>query len=296
MTLFLQQTINGLAVGSSYAIFSMGFGLVFATMGILNVAHGTYATWGAILALAAFDNLGVPLVPAIAIGMAGGGLVGVLVDQLGFEPIRRRGGGLLGPIITSIGFWIILGQLAIIATGARIKTFPREALPRGFVRVADLVIPYHQIITFVVALVLLLILYLFMMRTNAGAQMRAVGWDPDSAKISGVNPRRVVIVISFIAAGTAAIAGILSSISTNNVSFTVGEGLLLKGFAAVIIGGFGDLRGAYVGGILIGLAEVLGAQYISNSFRDFITFGLLIVVLLVRPKGLMGDRIVGLRA
>lgn len=296
MTLFLQQTINGLAVGSSYAIFSMGFGLVFATMGILNVAHGTYATWGAIFALAAFDSLGVALVPAIAIGMVGGGLIGVLVDQLGFEPIRRRGGGLLGPIITSIGFWIILGQLAIIATGARIKTFPREALPRGFVRVFDLVIPYHQIITFVVALVLLLILYLFIMRTNAGAQMRAVGWDPDSAKISGVNPRRVVIVISFIAAGTASIAGILSSISTNNVSFTVGEGLLLKGFAAVIIGGFGDLRGAYIGGILIGLAEVLGAQYISNSFRDFITFGLLIVVLLVRPKGLMGDRIVGLRA
>ncbi|MDE0710145.1 MAG: branched-chain amino acid ABC transporter permease, partial [bacterium] len=99
-----------------------------------------------------------------------------------------------------------------------------------------------------------------------------------------------------IAATTASVPGTLRSISTHYVSFTVGEGLLLKGFAAVIIGGFGDLRGAYVGGILIGLAEVLGAQYISNSFRDFITFGLLIVVLLARPKGLMGDRIVGLRA
>ena len=296
MTLFLQQTINGLALGSSYALFAMGFGLVFATMGILNVAHGTYATWGAIIALFAFTSLSLPMLLAIVVGIVGAGLIGIAVDQIGFEPLRRRGGGLLGPIITSIGFWIILGQLAIIVTDARIKTFPRDALPRGFVRTMDLVIPYHQIITFVAAILMLVVMYAFVHRTRAGSEMRAVGWDPVSSALSGVNPRRVVIVTSFIAAGMAALAGILSAISTNNVSFTLGEGLLLKGFAAVIVGGFGDLRGAYLGGIVIGLAEVLGAQYISNSFRDFFTFGLLILVLVVRPQGLLGNRIVTLRA
>jgi branched-chain amino acid transport system permease protein len=296
VTLLLQQIINGLAVGSTYAMFAMGFGLVFATMGILNVAHGTYATWGAIIALFAFTNLSLPMLAAILVGVAGAGFIGIAVDQIGFEPLRRRGGGLLGPIITSIGFWIILGQLAIIATDARIKTFPRDALPRGFVRSFGLVIPYHQIITFGAAVLMLVLAYLFVNRTRAGAEMRAVGWNPDSSALSGVNPRRVVIMTSFLAAGMAAIAGILSSISTNNVSFTLGEGLLLKGFAAVIVGGFGDLRGAYIGGIIIGLAEVLGAQYISNSFRDFITFGLLILILVVRPQGLLGNRIVTLRA
>jgi branched-chain amino acid transport system permease protein len=296
VTLLLQQIINGLAIGSTYAMFAMGFGLVFATMGILNVAHGTYATWGAIVALFAFTTLSLPMLAAILVGVAGAGFLGIAVDQIGFEPLRRRGGGLLGPIITSIGFWIILGQLAIIATDARIKTFPRDALPRGFIRSMGLVIPYHQIITFVAAVLMLLLAYLFVNRTRAGAEMRAVGWNPDSSALSGVNPRRVVIMTSFVAAGMAAIAGILSSISTNNVSFTLGEGLLLKGFAAVIVGGFGDLRGAYIGGIIIGLAEVLGAQYISNSFRDFITFGLLILILVVRPQGLLGNRIVTLRA
>lgn len=296
MTLFIQQCINGVALGSSYAMFAMGFGLVFATMGILNVAHGTYATWGAIIALFAFTNLSLPMWGAIAVGVVGAGLIGVLVDQIGFEPLRRRGGGLLGPIITSIGFWIILGQLALIATDARIKTFPRSALPRGFVKTGGLVIPYHQIITFFTAIALLAVMYLFVNRTRAGAEMRAVGWDPKSSALSGVNPRRVVIVTSFLAAGMAAVAGILSAISTNNVSFTLGEGLLLKGFAAVIVGGFGDLRGAYVGGLIIGLAEILGAQYISNSFRDFFTFGLLILILVVRPQGLLGNRIVTLRA
>lgn len=296
MTLFLQQFINGMALGSSYAMFAMGFGLVFATMGILNVAHGAYATWGAIIALFAFTSLTLPMPAAIAVGIVGAGLIGVAVDQIGFEPLRRRGGGLLGPIITSIGFWIILGQLALIATDARIKTFPRSALPRGFVETGGLVIPYHQIITILSSVVLLIGMYMFVNRTKAGAEMRAVGWDPDSSALSGVNPRRVVIVTSFLAASMAAVAGILSSISTNNVSFTLGEGLLLKGFAAVIVGGFGDLRGAYLGGLIIGLSEVLGAQYISNSFRDFFTFGLLILILVVRPQGLLGNRIVTLRA
>ena len=296
MILFFQQVINGLALGSSYAIFAMGFGLIFATMGVLNIAHGTYATWGAIIALFAFTELSLPMLTAVGVGILGAGVIGITVDQIGFEPLRRRGSGLLGTIITSIGFWIILGQLAIIATGARIKTFPREALPRDFIRAGGLVIPYHQVITVAVAVGLLFALYLFINRTRAGAEMRAVGWDPASSALSGVNPRRVVILTSFIAAGMAAVAGILSSISTNNVSFTVGEGLLFKGFAAVIVGGFGDLRGAFLGGLIIGLAEILGGQYISNSFRDFFTFGLLILILIVRPQGLLGNRIVALRA
>jgi branched-chain amino acid transport system permease protein len=296
MTLFLQQLINGIAAGSIYAVFAMGFGLVFATMNILNVAHGTYATWGAIIALWGFTTLGLPLPAALVVGIIGGGLLGVIVDQLAFEPLRRRGSSLLGPIITSIGFWIILGQAAIIATDARIRTFPRDALPLGTFEVGSLVIPYRQVITIVVAVIVLIGMYLLVEKTSVGARIRAVGWSAEGASLSGVNPRAVIISTAFVAAATASVAGILSGISTNNVSFTLGEGLLLKGFAAVIVGGFGDLRGAALGGYIIGISEVMTAQYISNSFRDFFTFGLLVVILVIRPQGILGNKIVTLRA
>ena len=128
-----------------------------------------------------------------------------------------------------------------------------------------------------------------MERSRFGSSIRAVGFDADSAAISGVNPRVVIYVTAFLASAVAAIAGILSGLATNNVSFTLGEGLLLKGFAAVVVGGFGDVRGAMVGGLIIGVSEVLGAQYISNSFRDAITFGLLLLFLVLRPRGIFSE-------
>lgn len=288
MELFFQQLGNGIAVGATYAMFAMGFGLVFATMGILNVAHGTFATWGAIAALWAVED-GWPFPLAVAVGVVGAGAIGFLVDALAFEPIRKRDVGLLGSIITSIGAWIILGNLAQQATDAQAKAYPPDTFARGTLSFGPVDLAYAQVLNIVVALVVGVVLYQFINATRTGAAIRGVGHGAHSAALAGVNTRFIVGLTAFLAAAIAGLAGVLSALATNNVSFTMGEGLLLKGFAAVVVGGFGDIRGALAGGFLIGIVEVLGAQYISTSFRDAITFGLLLVVLLVRPHGIFGE-------
>jgi len=289
MNLFLQQLGNGVALGATYALFAMGFGLVFATMGILNVAHGTYASWGAIITYLVVDH-GVPFVPGALLGVIGAGLIGVVVDLIAFEPLRHRGVGLLGTIITSIGAWIVLGNLAQEATGAQARTFRNGAFPSGLVSIGDVKLTYAQILNIVLAAVVVVVLHLGIQRTRTGAAIRAVGYNAAAAGLAGVNRRRIVVLTAFLAAAIAGLAGIGSALATSNVSFNLGEGLLLKGFAAVVVGGFGDVRGAAAGGIAIGVFEVLGAQYISNDFRDAITFGLLVAVLVFFPKGLFGER------
>lgn len=289
MNLFLQQLGNGVALGATYALFAMGFGLVFATMGILNVAHGTFASWGAISTYFALQR-GMPFIPAAIIGVVAAGAIGVIVDAVAFEPLRRRGVGLLGTIITSIGAWIVLGNLAQEATAARARTFRSGAFPSGMVSILGVKLTYAQVLNVVLALVVVVALHLFLHRSRVGAAIRAVGYAPAAAALGGVNRRRIVTLTAFLAAGIAGLAGVGSALATSNVSFNMGEGLLLKGFAAVVVGGFGDVRGAAAGGLAIGVFEVLGAQYISNDFRDAITFGLLVLVLVFFPRGLFGER------
>jgi branched-chain amino acid transport system permease protein len=295
MKLLLQQVINGFAVGSTYAMFAMSFGLIFATMNILNVAHGVYATWGAIIAWYAVTS-GVSFYQGLAVGVIGAGCLGVLIDQVAFQPLRNREGGQLGPIITSIGAWIVMLQLALIVTDAQIHSFPRKVLPLHTYRFWGIILPMRQLISIGASVIVFLLLYFFLQRTKVGAAMRAVGANQESASLSGVNARTMIIMTSFLAGSIAGLTGVISAMSTNNVSFTLGEGLLLKGFAAVIVGGFGDVRGAMLGGFIVGLSEVLGGQYVSNTFRDAFAFGLLLLVLIIRPKGLLGTREVRLRA
>lgn len=289
MSLFIQQFFNGLALGATYAIFAFGFGLVFATLGILNVAHGMFAAWGGLVGLWFVTDLGWPFVPALVAGVVGAGLLGVAVDRLAFNPIRKRNAGLLGSIITSIGVSIVLGAMAERATNHQTRRFPSGTFSEDLIRVGGIGLQFIQIVNIVVALVLAGALFVFMNRTRIGSAIRAVGFDPRSASISGVNAGAIIMLTAFLAAAIAGLAGVLAGASTSNISRGMGDALLFKGFAAVVVGGFGDVRGTLAGGLLIGVAEVLGAQYISTSFRDAITFGLLLAVLLVRPRGLFSE-------
>jgi branched-chain amino acid transport system permease protein len=289
MTLFLQQLLNGLALGSTYAIFAFGFGLIFATLGILNVAHGMFASWGALVALWCVESYDIPFVGALAVGVIAAGVIGIVVDRLAFQPLRKRDVGLLGTIITSIGVAIVLGTLVDEFTSHRSRRFPVGTFSEELVRFGDLGLQFIQIVNIVVAVVLAVLLHLLMRRTQTGASIRAVGWSPRAATISGVNAGRIILLTAFLAAALAGLAGVLSGASTSNISRAMGDGLLFKGFAAVVVGGFGDVRGTLAGGLLIGVAEVLGAQYISSSFRDAITFGILLAVLLIRPRGLFSE-------
>jgi branched-chain amino acid transport system permease protein len=288
MELFLEQLINGCALGSLYALFGLGFGIVFATLGILNAAHGTYASWAAIAALAAVERLGLPFPLALLAGVVGGGVLALLVDQIAFQPLRSRGGGMLGALITSIAFWIILDSLAGTATGQQSLSFPRGSFPGTMFHLGAIPLPAMQIVTVCAMLAVTAGIHVLIRHSRFGAAMRAVGWNQTAAALGGVNPRYVVVVTAFLAGATSGLAGVLGGISTHNVSFTLGEGLLLKGFAAVVVGGYDDVRGTAVAGVGLGILEVLTAQYLSSGLRDGITYALLLAFLLLRPRGLFG--------
>lgn len=289
MQLFIEQLINGVALGSLYALFGIGFGLVFSTLGILNAAHGTYASWAAIAAYYVVDKFGAPFPIAILAGIIGGGLLSVLVDQIGFQPLRDRKAGMLGALITSIAFWIILDSLAGFATGQQSLAFPASSYPSQMLALGPLRIPQMQVIIITALLICTVGIYLLIQKTRLGAAMRAVGWNDVAASLGGVNSRMVILLTAFLAGATSGLAGVLAGVATSNVSFTLGEGLMLKGFAAVVVGGYDDVRGTAIAGIMLGIIEVFVAQYISTAFRDGFTYILLLAFLIARPRGLFGS-------
>ena len=288
MNLFIQQVLNGLAVGSAYGMFAMSFGLIFATMGILNVAHGTIATFGAIAALFVVENMGFGFFPAMVVAIIVAVLIGLATDRLAFQPLRAKA-NTLGYLITSIGVWIVLLSLGETALDHQIKTFPPDLLSWPRLVTNSVYLAPGQIWLMVLGPLSLVGLYLVLSKTSIGIRIRAVGYSEVWSRISGVSSTVVILSTVAISAGLAGLVGFLSSIAFDNVSTSLGEGLLLKGFAAVVVGGFGDVRGAFLGGIIIGVTEVLGAQYISGDFRDVITFGLLILFLIFRPEGIFGE-------
>lgn len=289
MQLFVEQLVNGVALGSLYALFGIGFGLVFSTLGILNAAHGTYASWAAIIGYYAVEWYGVPFPAAVLCGVFGGGIIAVLVDQLGFQPLRSRRAGMLGALITSIGFWIILDSLAGFATGQQSLAFPASAYPNAMVEIGSIRISQIQLIIICALVLCTVAIHLLIQRTRIGAALRAVGWNDLAAGLGGVNSRIVILLTAFLAGATSGLAGVLGGIATSNVSFTLGEGLMLKGFAAVVVGGFDDVRGTALAGIMLGIIEVFVAQYISTAFRDGVTYSLLLAFLIMRPRGLFGS-------
>lgn len=295
MELLGQQVINGLTIGAVYGIFAIGFNLVFGTLNILNLAQGSIATVGALAAVWAADALGAGFYLALILGVAAGALVGGLVDELAFRPIRVRGGSPLAFIITSLGFWLVLDSLALVTTDARALVLPDTGLEDVSVSFGSVLLRLENVAIILTFVVLAVGVHQILGRTRQGAAIRAVGWDQRSAAISGVNSRVVFVGTAAAAGALCGLAGIAYGVTTNSVTWDLGSSLLLYGFAAVVVGGFGDVRGAALGGVLIGLSQVLSAQYVSGSFRDVITFGLLIMFLLFRPIGIFG-RSTGIRA
>lgn len=290
MELLAQQLVNGIALGSVYALFAVGFALILAKMGILNVAHGTFATWGALASYWLVSEHGYSFWVALVLGVVFAGTLGVLADLLAFEPLRRRNAGIFAPIIASIGIWIVLLTLAEGFSGPVAVSYPTGSVPAEPIRVLGLIVLPAQLLTVVALVVVVTLVHLLLTRTRFGAAVRAVSVDPRSATIVGVNARTTLIAVAFLAGAIAGLAGVMGALSDNNVSYSIGEALLLKGFAAVVVGGYGDIRGAAICGVAIGVLEVMSSQYLSSGFRDAITFGVLLLVLVVRPQGLFGER------
>lgn len=280
-----QQLLNGVVVGAVYALFSLGLTLVFGMHRILNLAHGAVFMWGAFIGYFAVTIGHWPLWLAFLAAVAGGGLVSVALDLLVFRPLRRHQGDEFGTIVASIGANLILMQLAQQATNAQTLRFPFGTFPVVFYNLLGLRISLQQIVILAAVVVIVVGLLLFLFRTSLGSEARAVAVNEQTAMLLGVNPGKVYFASFLIAGMLAGAAGVILGIAFNTVTYVMGEAVMLQAFVVIVLGGLGSVTGAVLSGILIGMIQTLTTAYISTELSDAVVFGLLFIVLLIRPNG-----------
>jgi len=283
-----QQFINALSLGCVYALFALGFTLVFGVLGIINLGHGAVFTVGAYAALMAITRLGLPLWAAVAAAMLAAGLAGAVVDVLVLKPLRKRNAPHLIPMIATIGTAIILNNGAQAVFGAGTLRFPYGTVPERVMHIAGMTVTALDLSIILLSFVLMAGLMLVMRRTQFGRALRAIAESPKAAKLLGINVELLFFLTSLAAAALGGLAGVLIGLYSNAIFPLMGQHMLLKGVAVIILGGMGDIRGAMLGGLFLGFAEVLSVAYIGSNMRDAVAFGLLFLILLIRPQGLFG--------
>jgi branched-chain amino acid transport system permease protein len=283
-----QQFINAISLGGIYALFALGFTLVFGVLGVVNLAHGAVFMLGAYSALQAVTLLQLPLAAAILIAMLITGAAGWLLDRLIFAPLRARQAPHLAPMIATIGLAITLNSAIEGFFGAENLRFPVETLPVQTLSIAGAQTTWLEVEIVFLAIVLMVVLLWGLKRTRIGCALRGLAESPKAAAFLGINIEGLFRLTSVIAALLGGAAGVLIALYANAVFPLMGQPMLHKGIAVVILGGMGDIRGALLGGFFLGFAEVFSVAYIGSTMRDAVAFGLLFVILLLRPQGLFG--------
>ncbi len=303
MEIFLQQIINGLVQGSVYALVALGYTMVYGILGLINFAHGEVVMIGAMLTLSALTALlgwDVPLLLAlplsVTLAMAGCMLLGYGIERIAYRPLRHA--PRLAPLITAIGVSIVLQNVAMMIWGRQYRAFPPlfTNTPHIF---AGAIISNVQIAIIVLALLIMSGLMIVVHHTRLGRAMRAVAENQHTAQLMGVNVNRVVSITFMLGSAMAAVAGLMVSANYGLAHYYMGFLLGLKAFTAAVLGGIGNLRGAMLGGLLLGIIESLGAGYIGDltggffgsNYQDVFAFFVLIAVLVFRPSGLLGERL-----
>jgi len=283
-----QQLFNALSLGCVYALFALGFTLVFGVLGVINLSHGAVFMLGAYAALQAVTRLAFPLWAALAFAFVFSGVVGLVIDVLVLKPLRARNAPHLIPMIATIGLAIAINSLVQGLFGAENLRFPPEVLPTQALQVAGLHVTVIELGIIGLAFALMAVLLLALKKTQLGRALRAIAESPKAAALLGIDVEGLFMLTSFVAAGLGGVAGVLIGLYSNALFPLMGQPMLHKGIAVIILGGMGDIRGAMLAGLFLGFAEVLSVAYIGSTMRDAVAFGLLFLVLLVRPRGLFG--------
>jgi branched-chain amino acid transport system permease protein len=297
VTLFAQQIVNGLALGGIYALIALGYTMVFVIIELINFAHGDVYTLGTFFSLAILALLGatgelhgpfliVAVVVTVVLAMLLSGLVGVIIERLAYRPLRNA--PRLAPLITAIGVSFILQNLMIYWHGPSPLPFP-QILPNPSFAVGPVQIAAKQAFVIVLAVVLMIVLQLFVTRTKLGSAMRATAQDRDAARLMGIDVNTTIALTFFIGSALAGAAGFVSGVYYGTTWFFNGFAAGLKAFTAAVLGGIGNIAGAMLGGFAIGLVESLTTQLLSDQWSNIVVFALLVVVLIVRPSGLLGE-------
>ncbi|MGE5385659.1 MAG: branched-chain amino acid ABC transporter permease [Betaproteobacteria bacterium] len=283
-----QQLLNALTLGSVYALFALGFTLVFGVLQVINLSHGAVFMVGSYAALTVATRFEMPLSVAILVAMLVSGTIGLLVDVLILKPLRARNAPHLIPMIATIGVGIILTSASQGMFGAEILRFPEETLPAGEFTIGDVHLRALELAIVVIAFALMAVLFVAIRRTQLGRALRAIAESPKAAALLGINVEGLFHLTSFVAAALGGVAGVLIGLNFNAITPFMGQPILHKGIAVIILGGMGDIRGALIGGLFLGFAEVMSKGYLSSQMGDAVAFGLLFLILLVRPSGLFG--------
>ncbi|GAB6035699.1 branched-chain amino acid ABC transporter permease [Fundidesulfovibrio butyratiphilus] len=291
--MFEQQLVNGLTLGLVYALIAVGYTMVYGVIELINFAHGEIYMLGAFLCVTFIKLLGLSLFPAIALAMLCCAALGVGIDRLAYKPLRKA--PRLAALITAIGVSIFLQNLAMILWGSRPTPFVREAIPAVFDQPAftldQVTISWMQMFIYAVAISMMILLSLIINKTRVGTAMRALAQNQTSAALMGINVDRVIAFTFALGSGLGAVAGILVAMYYNTMSPMMGYNAGVKAFAAAVLGGIGSVPGAMLGGIVLGVAETLGAGYVSSQYRDGLGYAVMIAVILVRPAGLLGKTV-----
>jgi branched-chain amino acid transport system permease protein len=284
-----QQLINGLTMGSIYALTAIGYTMVFGILELVNFAHGSVYMVGAFLTLAFVTSLGMNIGAALLLSIILTGILGIMVDKIAIAPLRKKNTSKINALIGTIGVSIFLQNLAMLVFGSETKNFP-VLITNGFISLGSQKISYMQIIIFSVSILLMSGLSYFIKTSKLGKAMRATAQNMNSARLMGINVNMIISLTFFIGAALAAVSGTLVGAYYQNVDSAMGYMAGLKAFSAAVLGGIGELKGALVGGLLIGVIETFAAGYISAGYRDAIAFAVLILVLIIRPSGLFGKK------
>jgi len=303
--IFLQQILNGLVLGSVYALIALGYTMVYGILQLINFTHGEVLMVGAMVSLSVVMAMGhafpnapavVLLIAALAISIPSCMFLSAFIERVAYRPLRNA--PRLAPLITAIGLSIVLQTLAMLIWSPNPRVFP-DLLPTQPIAIGGAYLAPKQLLILVVAALLMAGLMLIVNTTRLGRAMRAVSENPRMATLMGVNPDRIISITFMLGAALAAVAGLLVAMNYNIAHFTMGFLPGLKAFTAAVLGGIGNIPGAVVGGLLLGIIESLGAGYIGDitggflgsHYQDVFAFAVLILVLVFRPSGLLGERV-----
>lgn len=286
----LQYLINGISIGAVYAIIALGYTMVYGIAKMLNFAHGDVIMVGAYISFCVTNYLGLPAIVSIVAAMAICTLLGILIEGLAYKPLR--GTPSLAVLITAIGVSYFLQNAAQLVWGAAPKNFT-SVVTMSPIKLFDggLVITGEAILTVVVSALVMVGLTLFTAKTKTGKAMRAVSENRDAAQLMGINVNRTISTTFAIGSALAAVAGVLLCSTVPTLQPTTGSMPGIRAFTAAVIGGIGSMPGAMLGGVLLGVIETFSKKYISTEFSDAIVFAVLIVILLVKPAGLLGKQV-----
>lgn len=284
--MFVPQLINGLTQGSIYALVAIGFVIIFGTMNLVTFAHGEVYMAGAFAGYFALTVWHLPWYIALALGMVVGWILGYLIEKVAFRPLRSAGH--MPPLLITIGLSIILRDLANILFGAENRPVP--SIYEQTFQVAGTQVSVLQILLLGIAVFLIVVLRMLIYGTKIGRAMRATAQDHEAAYAMGVNVNRVFSISFSLASCLGGAAGVMVGMYYNAVYSSMGSSAGLKGFAACIFGGLTSIPGAILGGLIIGVIENLTVQYLASGYRDIVAFLVLVLVLVLRPQGLLGRR------